>query len=211
MTRQASIGGPFIEAAGFLRLVRQGRMTADEVRAEIGTATPFRKETLIHFDGLCGTVSSEVRLMVAKLLRRYRRREVRKMFPSIPPKMIEQIAKAEGIHKQESPSKGQRPKWDVEQVKQALNESWKLTDIRRTFSISYSALWKLRQQIGDSDRRRKKIFSVDERTAILADLKAGIGQSKVARKYRTHISRIRALQREVGMIPSKTKCDSGHA
>ena len=53
----------------------------------------------------------------------------------------------------------------------------------------------------DRRGRHRRILSDTEQAAIVSDIKAGLHQSSIARKYHLHTTRVHALQVEAGMAP----------
>jgi hypothetical protein len=95
--------------------------------------------------------------------------------------------------------------WDEAKVTRALKEGMSISEIKRTCGIQHTVLWKLRKKLGDVEdrRRRGKPLPDETKTAILTEIKKGMSQRALSRKYYTHTDRIRELQIEIGNRPKR--------
>ena len=80
------------EAKSFVALVKSGRATTEEVRAQIGKTTSYRRRVLLGFDALREDLTPELRATVVGLLRTHSLRYVRAKL-GIPHKVIRRISK----------------------------------------------------------------------------------------------------------------------
>ena len=239
------------EARSFVALVKSGRATVEQVRAQIGHDTVERRKVLLGFDALREDLTPELRATVINLLRKHSLRFVRVKL-GLPHKIILKISreahapfKKIGRGRRFSIEQRQeiliriradarsidiqrefgvsdwlvqklrhsigdfenrllRRSWDIEKVKEALRAGLSVTEIERTHGIQHAVLWKLRKRLGDVEDRRgrhRRILSDSERAAILFDIRHGLYQSSIARKYHLHTRRVHALQVEAGRPP----------
>jgi len=189
--------------------MRQADMTVDQVRAEIGTATPFRRETLIYFDALNGTLSPVVRLMVAKLLRRHHRRRIFAMFPAIPRKVIEEISESSNF-RQESPSTVRRPrrrlgkgrrtkkKYDLQEISAALESGMSAREIVGRFGISAPYLWVLRCKLLGHAHGTRQVFTADKILQMRKSFDEGKSDREIAALLGCHHKTVRRYRKEMG-------------
>ncbi len=239
------------EARSFVALVKSGRATVEQVRAQIGHDTVERRKVLLGFDALREDLTKELRATVISLLRTHSLRFVRTKL-GLPHKIILKISQ-DAHTSQHKTGRGRRFSneqreailarihadarsvdiqrefgvsdwyvqklrrsigdtenrlfrrgWDIEKVKEALRAGLSVTEIERTHGIQHAVLWKLRKRLGDVEDRRgrhRRILSDSERVAIFFDIRAGLYQKSIAKKFHLHTRRVHALQVEAGRPP----------
>jgi hypothetical protein len=93
--------------------------------------------------------------------------------------------------------------YDVVAVKRALAAGKPLKEIEDTFGIAHAVLWKLRRQDGDQEdrrRRNRRILSRAERASMIADIRDGMSQRAIAKKYHIHADRVRSVEADAVLV-----------
>lgn len=98
-----------------------------------------------------------------------------------------------------------RHSWDEAKVRASLKQGLSVTEIERDCGIQHAVLWKFRKKLGDKEdrRRRGKPISAEKNAAILLDIRGGLHQRTIAKKYHVHTDVVRQLQIGAG-VPLRT-------
>jgi transposase-like protein len=97
-----------------------------------------------------------------------------------------------------------RRRWCLETVTAALAAKKRPSLIEQETGIDHRQLWKLRRTMGDMRDLRhenRRVLSAAERSAMETDIRAGLNQRVIAKKFHTHYLLVRSVQVSIGLPP----------
>jgi transposase-like protein len=187
-----------------LRLLRSG-LSQDAVRKKLPGIGPSLIQALAKEHHIAARkvgrgrrfLPSQREQILAEVRADKRSIDIRRKF-GVSDWVVQRLRKSIGDHE----NRLYRRNYSLAAVQESLREGRGLEEIKRTFGVAHAVLWKVRRAMGDFEDRRhrnRRILSEVERKAIFADIRAGLSQRALAKKYHFHSVRARALQAEIGI------------